>query len=190
MSHAPTSRRPWRRRNQSSTVDPAVVFRELYRRQLRDIEDCRIAWERGGDPLAVCVAATKCGLQEWLEDALLVLLADGADRARLLRNLWKRRTRDATDAARAAFFAGFRSHPETPKTLDQSYSSAEKVTRHHYDAPKVGESAVKASYRRVKKGLANDGRYFAPLHFQERLDEARERVSAMIEAELARNSGK
>lgn len=71
------SGRPWRRRRRGDT-DPATVLRELQRRQLNDLEDCRIACERAVDPLAVCAAVAKSDMPEWLTDAVLVLLTDGA----------------------------------------------------------------------------------------------------------------
>lgn len=184
----PSTRRPWRRRESNPSTDPSIVFRKLQRRQLADVEDCRIAWERAGDPLALCVAVTKCGAPEWLADALLVLLTDGPGGARLLRACWKSRARDAIDAVRAAEVAGARTHPELPQTWERAYWFAEKFVDEagYNDVPKVGLDAMKMSYRRVCRGLVNDGRYFAAPGFGKRLQLARRRIIGLMEAQVAR----
>ncbi|HEV8676836.1 MAG TPA: hypothetical protein VGX21_22600, partial [Methylomirabilota bacterium] len=74
-----------------SSFRPADVVKELHRRRLADLGDCRIAWEQGADPLALCVAITKTEMPEWLADALL-LLHDGAGLP-LLQRLWVRQRR-------------------------------------------------------------------------------------------------
>lgn len=102
------SGRPWRRQSSKPgrSVDPVEVFQELQRRQLADLEDCRTAWERGGDPLGLCVAVTKVDLPDWLADALLVILTDQSEgptrgwMTQLLRQHWRATHKDAVDAVR------------------------------------------------------------------------------------------
>src|SRR5438552_3486986 len=111
MARDRRGRRPWRRRTQNSSTDPGSVFRELQRRQLNNLEDCRLAWERGADPRAVCVAVTKAELPRWLADALLVLLG-AEDVGKSVKRHWRRVHQDSIDAVRAQAVALLRSHPD------------------------------------------------------------------------------
>jgi hypothetical protein len=191
----PTTNRPWRRRNSNASADPAAVFRELQRRKLSDLEDCRLAWEHGGDPLAVCAAVTKCDLPEWLADALLVILTDEAERGPeviRLRRRWAKQQRDSLDALRAQTAALARTlNPESAapaRTWESAHILAEALVRRDYKAvEKVGPEAIKKSYRLVCRRLAEDpGRYYFALGFQDRLRRARQSFLRIMEADLAR----
>lgn len=189
--------RPWqRRRGPSSSLDPAAIFKELQRRCLTDLEDCRLAWARAGDLLAVCVAITKCDLPEWLADALLVILTDeaeGGPRIMRLRQRWARRRRDALDAVRVETIAVARDpHLVAPgtdilprQTWESAHVLAELYTRQRYrDVEAVSDEAMKATYRRVRQRLGeNPGRYYYPpgAGLDARLRLARERFLASIE---------
>jgi len=216
--------RPWLR-NQN---EAAALLQELQRRQLNTMEDCRIAWEEAADPLAVCVAISKCdAIPESLQDAALGLLTAEryGDRLRdFSRQVWARHTRHRTDAARAASAAQWRAWPElrlksehayllakreagTPKTaespdtdidmesalraLEQRLSAAgvpdaakraREISEAKYaDASDVGPDAIEKSYRNVRKGLKNRGKYYAAPGFSARLDSAFQRLASMIE---------
>ena len=166
--------RPWKRhRRRNNSPDPATVREELRRRKLRDIDDCRIAWEQGSDPLAVCVALTKAGLPEWLEAAALVLLTSSEIEGLedFPRRMWRQRTRDATDAMRAEHFADtlakLRPSDGTPpyathaETLAVARKLFDKTSDEYSDLENVGDAALKRSYHAVLRGLSNDGRYFS-----------------------------
>ncbi len=186
--------RPWTRRKTADAVpsDPAPgdVFRELQRRRLGDLEDCRLAWERCGDPFALVVALMMSELPEWLSDALLLIVADDVgDQGRPainLRQRWRRRSNDAVDALRAMQTAAFRAHPQLPLTWENSYWNASRLIHSKIaDSPAVTEAAMKKSYERVRKGLRNPGRYFAAKGVEPRLDLALERYIRTVESAIA-----
>lgn len=183
---------PWRKRKSNAETDPAAVFQELRRRQLADLDDCRLAWEREADPLAVCVAITKCDLPEWLTDALLVLLTDEQlERPVLkLRRRWAKRGRDAADAARAEVFAALRGgYAGIPLArLEVARVAANRIVRERYtDVEELGEDAIKAIYSRVCRRLRDPGRYYhAPEGFADRVQRARVALLRLIEGDLAR----
>lgn len=181
--------RPWRRRSSKPATDPATVVRELQRRRLGSLEDCRIAWEQGADPLAVCVAVMKSDLPRWLVDALLILLygAPLVPRSRgrtMLQKLWAQRERDAVDAKRAWEVARARSHPEAWQTWEVSYRFAKYVIERQaaelgMDLSGVSEEAMKKSYRLVAARLREDGRYYwAEDGFSEQLRALRDRLDS------------
>ncbi len=152
----------WRRRSsRSSTVD--AVREQLLRRRLKTVGDCRLAWERGGDPLAVCAAVMKTPMPDWLADALLALIFSGGVLGRtLLQSLWAKRDRDARDAARAWEVAQARTHPDLDATWDQAYKLGEYLTR-TAESGRTTPAAARKSYRLVNKRLElNPGRYYCP----------------------------
>lgn len=193
----PATNRAWRRRDSNPSADPATVFRELQRRKLSDLEDCRLAWEQVGDPLAVCAAVTKCDLPEWLADALLVILTDEAEPGRKvirLRRRWVQQRRDAIDALRTQKVALARTqNPNTAApalTWEAAYILAEKHNPVEYaDVEEVGPEAIKKSYRLVRRRLEKDpGRYYFALSpgFPDRLRRARQSLLRIMESEVAR----
>ncbi len=130
---------------------------ELNKRVLADVDTCKRVWQSSGDPLAICEAIRQSQLPEWLADAVLVLLADGAKDAKLLRTGWRRRTRDAVDAERAGQVASMRSHPTHPQTWDLALKLADESSRSRYDdMPAVSSAALRKSYQRVVKELPKD----------------------------------
>jgi hypothetical protein len=164
--------RSWQRRGHDLKTDPAVILRELQRRQLNDLEDCRLAWQEDGNPLAVCVALTKCDLPEWLTDALLELLtleAHDPKRGARLRDRWARQHRDDVDAARAQAVALARTGMQ-PITWDEARVVAERFLREQYtDVEAVDGEALKRSYRLVCERLTDGARYYyAPPEFEAR----------------------
>jgi hypothetical protein len=154
-------------------------------------DECRIAWERDADPLAVCVAIAKCdAIPKWLQNGALALLTgDEYNRGTLRgfsRRLWARRNRDAIDAARAAEVARWRAHPELPQTWKRSYLAAkialskDNPGKQYADAVPVDIKAMERSYQLVRRRLDDRGRYYAAVGFMARLDLAFESVASMI----------
>jgi hypothetical protein len=145
--------RPWLR-NQN---EAAALLQELQRRQLNTIDDCRIAWEEAADPLAVCVALSKCAIPEWVQDAALGLLTGErySDKLRgFSRQVWARHTRCRTDAARAALVAQWRAWPELRLKSAHAYLLAKRAagtpkTGHSPDTDIDMDSALKALEQRL-----------------------------------------
>lgn len=180
--HQSRERRPWRRR---ATEAPAeAVLHELQRRELRTLEDCRLAWREGADPLALCVAVTKADLPDWLADALLVLLmADGGvPSLEELRvgQFWAHREAEANDAARATAVAAARLDDagtgRPARKLDAALQLGEQIARERAGTPAVSPDAARKSYDRVRDGLAsNQGIYWQAEGIMARLTLALER---------------
>lgn len=139
------SQTPWKRKNADPLFDPKRVFDELARRQMRDLETCRLVWEQEGDPLALCEAVRQSDIPDWLASSLLVMLTEGVDiRTNVRLKAWRARTRHARDAVRAHAVAGARSHPELPQTWELSYVLGEHFTRERFDdLPSVSPAAMK-----------------------------------------------
>ncbi len=142
------SRRPWKRRDADALPDPEYLFRELQRRELRDLETCRRVWEQEFDPLALCEAVRQVDLPEWLRSALLVMLIDRPTTKGLRPGmLWRTRATNAIDAIRAAEVAGVRTHPELPQTWEMAFLMGEHFARDHGDdIPAVSPEGAKRSY--------------------------------------------
>lgn len=165
-------RRGWQRKHSQPTItDPAAVFRELQKREMRDLETCRLAWERGENPLALCEAVRQSNLPQWLANGLLLMLIDGVApysvRYRLRARLWKEHRQDVIDATRAAETAAVRAHPEWERVPDQrptweeSFAVGNEFAAEKYsDLPKVSGPAMKRSYQRVCRGLSDPARYY------------------------------
>jgi hypothetical protein len=169
--------RPWQRRSS----DIAAVAKELARRRLATLEDCRTAWELGRDPLALAVALTKSDLPQWLTDALLLALYAPA----LLDQLWDAKHRDTEDSARA--WEVVRALPG--ETWERAYEIAATTVAENYDGatPATGHAAHR-SYTMVARRLkANPGRYYwDDKAHSERIREAAGRLSIQhVSAELA-----
>ncbi len=187
MSAGPRTRpsRPWRKKGPDK---PAQVFAELAKRQLTDMDSCREIWTNSADPLALCAAVTLAEVPEWLRDALLVLLADGAADAGLQRLLWKVRKRDERDAARAAEVAGLRCHPQVLVPWDLALRMADLFVRdHHSDEPSVSPEAIKQSWQRVSRGIADPARYYFVPDVAQRVSASGARVLALLEAVIKRS---
>lgn len=197
-----TGRKPtkaWRRGRVDSEDDRAAkVFRELQRRVMRDLETCRVAWEVGDDPLAVCAAVVHAGLPPWLTNAILVLLTEGEEYPPIRRRLWRERTRHAIDATRAAEIAAVRSHPEAQKRSnggfkwDEALQLGEHFARQTYsDIPRVSPAGAKRSYQRVCRNLEEPGRYYrAPAGTAERIKQAWMHLESILTERLARERGR
>jgi hypothetical protein len=138
---------------------------ELERRVLGDLEDCRRAWEKANDPVALLVGvqmaeALDIPLPQWLFDAVLVVMASAfniADLGRLrLPDLWAARVKQAEDAHRAEMTLLMRTLPEGPATLEDAYSKGADLAADHAGARHVGATEAKASYLRVIRNLRDN----------------------------------
>jgi hypothetical protein len=164
--------RGWRRTSKPATADR--VRDNLDRRLLQSLEDCRLAWERSADPLAVCVAVMKVPeIPEWLADAVLALLFEGGTvtaappYTTLLAKAWAHRIKDEVDARRALGVAVALTHPGPPDTWIEALRRGEQIARTAGLAEGVIEprsaATAQKSYNLVRAGLeANPGRYFSP----------------------------
>lgn len=156
----------WRRRDGKGT-DPAAVLADLDRRELTDLETCRAVWAHERDPLALVVALDHVDLPDWLRDALRVAVTNGADGyppipALTTRRLWRRRTRHAIDATRAAHVAMVRSHPDARASWPIAEAVGNDLAGEHYrDMPPCSPAGAKRSYHVVRRTLTiAPGRYF------------------------------
>jgi hypothetical protein len=183
--------RAWRKRAGNPTTDPGAVFKQHAARELSDVERCRLAWERCGDPLAIVVAITQADIPEWLIDGVLFLLTEESEGSRptALRKLWRGRRRDAIDMYRAACIAGLRlDQRQPPYTWDRAYEDGDRLARLYFPTiPTVSPGAMKKAYARVAGRLKNPGRYYrAPSGFSERHLEALERLRVIVDAAVKR----
>jgi hypothetical protein len=147
----------------------AARLAELERRVLGDLEDCRLAWEKAHDPVALLVAvemaeALEIPLPQWLCDAVLVVMAAAFDIAHLgrlnLPDLWAKTREQAQDAQRAAGALAYRTHPSKPHTLKDAYRLGAKAAAEHAGADHTGDTEAKASYLQAIRGLQeNEGLY-------------------------------
>jgi hypothetical protein len=182
-----------RSRQNTKHTNPAVVFEDLKRRELDQIEQCRIAWQQAQDPLALIVGVIQSDLPEWLVDGLLVVLGSkavlGSKTPRLktteLDDLWKQRGRDARDVARAFVVANMRALPNSPKWEDVLTYANMIVNRQYDDAGHVSNAAINKSYQKVRRSLGNKGLYFrtSPAT-RERILKALERHAEILRAAL------
>jgi hypothetical protein len=183
------------KRQRSSTE--TYVLDQLRSRRLSTLAECQLAWERAGDPLAVCTAITKTDLPEWLADALLALLFVGVlPKVSLLQKVWARRDQDSRDARRAWEVVKARAHPDHPGpdaafTWEEAYQLGEYLSRTP-DSSRITPAAAKKSYNLVSKRLeANPGRYYAPADGEAlaaRLRLAGRRMLEIMEQEIAHRS--
>lgn len=150
------NQRPWRKRNDDAPGGPGVVFTELQKREMRDLETCRKVWEQEQDPLALCEAVRQCAIPDWLRSSLLLFLTDSSDSSLLkAERLWEERRRHAIDATRAAEIAGARSHPDVEMTWEMAYQVGERFARDDYsNMPMAGLAGAKKSYHTVRSNLA------------------------------------
>jgi hypothetical protein len=183
-----TRNRSWRRRDSNPDTDPALVFRELQARQLRDIETCRQAWEQEGDPAAVLEAVRAMRLPDWLSSAIVVLVTDGeAGYPAMRRRLWLDHSRAMTDRARVFQIAGVRTH--TDATWRESFAVADRLTRGQFDdMPTATAAGLKRAYQRVSTGLKlNAFRYYVAMPgFAEFIERAWTRQLEVMKAAMRR----
>jgi hypothetical protein len=146
-----------------ASSDAATVFEHLKRRRLRGVDDCRIAWERAGDPLALCVAVMKTPMPAWLADALLaVLFAGDVPKLNVLQKLWNQKAKDSRDALRAWEVVKVKTHPDPKASFswDEAHALGEYYSRTP-DSGRVTPAAVKKSHSLVSKRVeSNPGRYY------------------------------
>jgi hypothetical protein len=168
-----------RRRKKPHPEEPAVV-RELERRVFADPDDCRVAWEKAANPLALCEALMVADTErapppEWLCDALLLtLLAEDQHdrglqsilpvRGRLerLETLWHRSHNRSIDANRAAGGIAARVDLTTGALLGteaDAYAAADPFVMRR-NGPSAGSEAFRKSIARVRSGLKNEGAYW------------------------------
>jgi len=172
-----SSNAAWRRAD--STNDPAAVYNELHRRQLTDVETCRLAWEHAEDPMALCVAVTRAGLPAWLE---AILLAVCLDESGMLGRRWRERKRELEDAVRAVEVARERGIDGPVQTWEVALKEAARAIQVQRDPnlSAVTPHAMDDAYDRVREGLSNPGRYYRAPDLAEHM----ERASAYLERRL------
>jgi hypothetical protein len=158
---------PWRRKVHPPKPELLSIARELMRREFADLEDCRVAWAKASDPVALCVALTKVDLPQWLADALLVWLfagggSDAVEQMFPFREYWAARRAEAEDAQRAALVIAARgTDAQRPaQTWGEASGVAEQVVRKALETPAVGADAVRKTVDRVRVGLKNEGAYW------------------------------
>lgn len=176
--------RGWQR--QRPTTRPADVLEALEPRVLDSLERCRIAWHDADDPMALVAALELVdGLPDWLRDALVEILTDGAierPTRNTLAELWARRQREAEDRHRATAAASARALLlSSGVSWRTAYELAERLMRARFDdVAHVSPDAIAKSYQRVRRELANPGRYHLPP------PGLKARVLAALERQLAR----
>lgn len=183
--------RAWRRQGRDANMEQSVL-EELLRRRLETIDQCRLAWEEADNPVAVAVAITKVeGVPEWLADAIILLLCDSDRDSRRLVSAHRQHLNDAVDAARALEIAAARTDPNGPLTWRDAGNAANKLVarsageeRGFSDIPTVSADAIRKSFERVRNGLADPGRYWAPVGLDERRKEAMKRELARLRTKL------
>jgi len=182
--------RAWRRPTKQGPPAVDYVLEQLKKRRLRSLDECRLAWERSADPLAVCVAITKTpGLPDWLADAVLAFLFEAAGAPKphktFLAKAWARRFQDDVDARRALETAMARTHPSQSFTWEQSFELAEFFAR--VDGERRSPAVAKKSYQLLQRRLEeNPGRYYSLDNVKAiaaRRETALERLLRIVEAE-------